>query len=87
MPPTPATAFAVTLELPPAAAELDEAESEEKMQVGALTVVLPLLSIAVPLELSANMQGFPPAFTLPAVAIAVIIGADDMNMEVNGSDC
>jgi len=40
------------------------------MHVGALTVVLPLLSIAVPAVLSANMQGLPPKDTVPALATA-----------------
>ena len=57
------------------------------MQVGAVTVVLPLLSIAVPVVLSASMQGLPPAATLPAVADAWITGGVDMNSELNGSRC
>ena len=34
------------------------------------------------------MQGLPPCeVTLPAVAVAVITGAADMNIELNGSAC
>ena len=33
------------------------------------------------------MQAVPPAETLPAVAMAAMIGAVDTNIELNGSDC
>ena len=87
MPPTAAIALAVTDELPPADAEFDEDELENRMQVGALIVVLPLLLKAVPLESNARMHAVPPADTVPAVAEAVTTGAADMNRELNGSAC
>ena len=59
------------------------------MQVGALTVVLPMLVMPVTLELlsSACMQAVPPAAMLAAVALAVIVGAAVMNSELNASRC
>ena len=89
MPPTAAIAFAVTAELPPALAELDEGEFEYRMQVGAFTVVLPLFVMPVALALlsSASMHALPPATMLPAVAGAVMGGAVLRKNELNDSGC
>ena len=58
------------------------------MQVGALTVALPLLSMAWPARVEREHAGtFRHQLTAPAVATAWITGAADMNSELKGRRC
>src|SRR5690349_3976967 len=89
MPPTPATAAAITFELPPAAAELVDGEFEYMTQRGISMPALPVMLMPhlLALACSARTQASPPAGTFAAVDVALMIGAAVMNMELNGSGC